>query len=178
VFLILLGLNACNATYFCFLCECTGEQRKDRSRLALHQHFAINPDRLSHPHNAENPQQYHGVKHPSFFPFIHMDHVLIDILHLMLRVMDVLIDLLVEEVIEGNSRTDEQAFSFVTDEFRSVGISFHFWSTKYGSSAMRHTSLQGEDKMKRTSCQTENENRASCTSNIFRAKHASKSVNS
>lgn len=67
-----------------------------------------------------------------------MDHVIIDTLHLFLRISDVLIDLLIRELKRSDAIEKKKSFSegFVQDKYKhmaayedllkSLGINFHF----------------------------------------------------
>jgi hypothetical protein len=84
-------------------------------------------------------------------PILNIDikQVIPDELHLMLRITDVLLDLLIREV----TKTDEsEGQKKIVNEMKRIGLSFKFWgkdSTEKGDGDMRkknYTSLQGPEK--------------------------------
>jgi hypothetical protein len=92
---------------------------------------------------------------------IELSHVVIDELHLLLRIMDVLIGNLVQEALQWDKRDNwgEKAseqnsvhVNHLIDVIRSCGVSFDIWektnADKKGSGLYDFTSLLGSDKKK------------------------------
>ena len=92
---------------------------------------------------------------------VELDHVVLDELHLLLRIMDVLINNLVKEAVEWdkkenfNRRKADQKDSHIKkiqSTIRSCGISFDIWEKTNadgkGSGQYDFTSLLGTDKKK------------------------------
>ena len=90
---------------------------------------------------------------------IDLDHVIVDELHLMLRVVDVLIDNLVEDVLEWDNNEDIRKkrkeergkhLNNLVTTIRSCGVSFNIWQKKNAdektSGKYEWTSLLGNDK--------------------------------
>ena len=94
-------------------------------------------------------------------PLLHidLDHVVVDELHLMLRIVDVLIDNLIEEVLEWDKmedlrkkRNEERGIHLnkLISTIRSCGVSFNIWQKTNADGKMSGkyecTSLLGNDK--------------------------------
>jgi hypothetical protein len=94
--------------------------------------------------------------------FIDLDHVILDELHLLLRITDVLINNLIEDVLEWDKKED--LGKKISDDSRSVhlrnfiktvwscGVSFHVWEKNNadgkGSGSYDFTSLLWNDRKK------------------------------
>ena len=93
------------------------------------------------------------------FDFIPMDHVIIDKLHLFLRISDVLIDLLIRELRRSDAIEKKKTFSdsFPRDKHKhmasyeefvkSIGISLNFRINK-DSKKLEYRDLTGPEKLK------------------------------
>jgi hypothetical protein len=146
--LLLLGLNCALSFYFCFLGFCTSDERKSYDHITSHSHNSISAERIKQEPNKQDPRKALGVKYEAFFPFIPMDHLCLDILHLLLRTTDHLEDLLIDDLVSGYSGNDPDAiFLTISAAYQAVGIQFHFWPAKDEAGTMNHTSLQGPDKV-------------------------------
>ena len=97
-------------------------------------------------------------KFPLLFDFIPMDHVVIDTLHLFLRVSDVLIELLILELRTQDAINKNQTFAngFAGDKFnhmakyetflKSIGIKFE-WFVNKDTKKLQYRDLTGPEKL-------------------------------
>ena len=104
-------------------------------------------------------QKKFNCKARPLFDFIPMDHVVIDTLHLFLRISDVLIDLLIRELRRSDAVEKKTTFSdgFLRDKYKhmasyeefvkSIGISFNFRINKE-SKKLEYRDLTGPEKLK------------------------------
>ena len=101
-----------------------------------------------------------GAIHPPLFN-IELDHVILDELHLLLRVVGVLLRNLIYEVLRIDRSTKERSatiaqthLSMLVDAVRSCGVSFKVWRAKdengYASKSGKHdwTALTGSELKK------------------------------
>lgn len=93
---------------------------------------------------------------------IDLDHVIVDKLHLLLRVMDVMLDNIITEVIDWDKKYDFEKTSKevqgihlkkLVNEIRSCGVGFEVWELRNpadnkGTGKYEFTSLFGNDKNK------------------------------
>ena len=99
-----------------------------------------------------------NCKFPPLFDFIPMDHVVIDTLHFFLRVSDVLIELLIQELRRQDAINKNQTFAngFARDKFnhiakyetflKSIGIKFE-WFVKKDTKKLQYKDLTGPEKL-------------------------------
>ena len=90
---------------------------------------------------------------------IDLDHIIVEELHLLLRVVDVLIDNLIEDVLEWDKREDLRKkrneergihLNQFIETIRLCGVSFNIWQKNddgKSSGKYEHTSLLGNDKI-------------------------------
>ena len=96
-----------------------------------------------------------GVKHPPLID-IPLNHVIVDELHLFLRITDVLLRNVIQHVIEEDLKTTRKAdllsgphLTMLVKCIRKCGISFSVWCKQEGEgSKVDWTSLMGPDKRK------------------------------
>ena len=96
-----------------------------------------------------------GVKHSPLID-ISLEHVIVDELHLFLRITDILLRNVIQHVIEEDLRTTRKAdllngprLKMLVKCIRKCGISFCVWCTQEGEgSKLDWTSLMGPDKRK------------------------------
>ena len=94
-----------------------------------------------------------GVKHPPLID-IPLNHVIVDELHLFLRITDVLLRNVIQHVIEEDLKTTRKAdllsghhLTMLVKCIRKCGISFCVWCKLEGEgSKVDWTSLMGPDK--------------------------------
>ena len=94
---LVCGLGRANQDYACVWYKCPREQRWDTSKT-----WSINDPKFGARTVAEiarfSTEKKFNCKAQPLFDFIPMDHVIIDTLHLFLRISDVLIDLFIREL--------------------------------------------------------------------------------
>jgi hypothetical protein len=121
---LVFGIGACSIDQSCPFCLCT---RDDRMGL---KHFTINNNRFD--------------SLPSLFPYIKPKDVRVDILHLLLRVMDVLMFQLFTEA--ARLLGDAVMQRNVIEEMARLGITFQFWQSA-AKSELAWTTLDGKSKL-------------------------------
>lgn len=94
-----VGIEAANAKYSCIWCTCPSEERHDISTvwsITNEQEGAQTIERIQElaKMSKRGNQKYSCVRQP-LFPSIPIDHVIPDVLHLYLRICDILINLLI-----------------------------------------------------------------------------------
>jgi len=138
------GIGAANSKYACIWCKCPSEDRHDITikwsindmkygarTIGEIQKLSALPKSKS---KNETNEKY-GCKEQPLFPFIPIDHTIPDILHLFLRITDVLINLLILDL-----RTHDAVKKYKKDESRfqqyiqflneKCKISFHTYTDK------------------------------------------------
>ena len=155
--LIMLGLNGATANYACAWCKI----HKD-DRWKTDEHFTyFNSKPLSRSlqemreMSKKSKDNYACCKEP--FLHIELDHIIVDELHLLLRITDVLTSNLITEVIDWdieesilNTSNKQAHLNKLINSIRSCGVSFNVWKKKNAdgkeSSVHDWTSLMGNDK--------------------------------
>ncbi len=95
-----MGIEAPNAKYSCLWCVCPAE---DRHKLHIiwsikdKEHGARTIEEIQTLARKKGEQKFGCIRQP-IFPSISVDYVIPDILHLFLRISDVLINLLTQEL--------------------------------------------------------------------------------
>ena len=101
------GIDSASSTYACIWCKCSAGERWDTSKQWSLDNPAEDGSRTIEENLAISalPQtkRKFNVSNPPLFPTIPLSRVVIDNLHLFLRVSDVLIDLLVEDAMRLDS---------------------------------------------------------------------------
>lgn len=119
---LICGLGRANEDYACVWCKCPRQQRWDTSKK-----WSINDPTFGARTIEEIAKFSKGKKFnckaKPLFDFIPMDHVIIDTLHLFLRISDVLIDLLIREL----GRSDAIAKKKTRSLMDSLEISINTW---------------------------------------------------
>jgi hypothetical protein len=141
---ILRGLKSPNSSsQFCCWCYCNREDRMKvpTTRMKLN---PIESDRYNHSVGT------FGLKFSDMVPFIPVKNMVVDILHMLLRVSDVLLKIMVTEC-QRTYKKDEQALDAISEEFKRIQIHHFKFFTPASSIAATHiafTTLQGPDKLK------------------------------
>ncbi len=103
------GLGAANSNFACIWCKCPKGQRfdikKEWSLMSENKGARCNDDI----NKCAKSKQYNCKSSP-LFHFIPLDHVIIDTLHLFLRISDNLIDLLIRELRRKDAIEKTQTF--------------------------------------------------------------------
>ena len=160
---ICMGIEAANSTFSCIWCKCpSGERYKQDVVWSVTDtdygaRTISEIQRLSCLKKTKNNQKYGCIRNP-LFPTIPVHHVVPDILHLFLRITDVLINLLIQDLrrLDGIEKTRIQSFSrtdavnvakyerFLND---SCKISFHMYVEK-DAKMLKWRDLTGPEKLK------------------------------
>ncbi len=159
---ITTGIDSACSKFACIWCKCPTEERWDYSKV-----WSITDTSLGARTTAENlklselprSKKKYNVSHPPLFPTIPLINVVIDNLHMFLRVADRLIDLLIVELRRQDCIEKTKKFSsFDVTSYRhldhferfvtSLGIpSYHFWIGKQ-SKQLKWRTLTGPEKLK------------------------------
>ncbi|GES80397.1 hypothetical protein GLOIN_2v1477112 [Rhizophagus clarus] len=94
----------------------------------------------------EDINTYNGHHSTPLFSMISLDNWIPDELHIMLRVMDRLWNLLLHE-IEESGYFNDIAREIIVKEINRIKVNFHFWQEK-DCRSWSFTSLMGQDKLK------------------------------
>ena len=154
------GIDSASATYSCIWCKCKKDERGD-----VHLKWSLtdtnNGARTIEENQkiGEQTRKQYNVSHPPLFPTIPLKNVVIDNLHLFLRVSDVIIDLLIVELRRQDAIDRVKKFSSADlSRYRhiqsfqnfvsSLGIpSFEFYVGR-SSKELKFRSLTGPEKPK------------------------------
>lgn len=155
--LMVLGLQSATSNHSCLWCKVHKNQRWDMSHnLSYYNSPPLNRTIEEIKQMAGKKKDNYGCVNPPLIE-IDLDHVILDELHLMLRVVDVLIDNILEDVLEWDKIDDlskrrceekgKHLDNFV-NAVRSCGVSFNVWQKAgtTGPSKFETTSLRGDDK--------------------------------
>ena len=134
--LLILGLKCTTSNYSCIWCKIHKNDRWDMSHNLDHYKSAPLQRTIEEVSEmaGKTKNNYCCARQPLIR--IDLDHVVIDELHLMLRVVDVLIDNLIEDVLEWDKtddvtkrRCEERGMHLKTfiETVRSCGVSFSVW---------------------------------------------------
>lgn len=163
---IIMGIESASSTYSCIWCKCPATERHDITKTWS----ATNSDEgartikeiqeLSMIKKHKRNKKYGCVRQP-IFPSIPIDHVIPDVLHLFLRISDILINLLILELrrldgIEKATITSEslkKTLAMNSNVSRYVQflneskINFHMYVDK-DSKSLKWRDLTGPEKLK------------------------------
>lgn len=160
--LTVMGLKGATSLYACLWCKIHKDKRWETDK---HFHHFNSPPMMRTLLEIKElvkkgKGDYCCVKVPLLN--IDLDHVIVDELHLLLRVMDVMLDNIITEVIdwgkdEDFEKTSKEArgihFKKLVTEIRSCGVGFDVWELRNpadnkGTGKYEFTSLFGKDKKK------------------------------
>ena len=110
---IVCGIEAANSTYACVWCKCPAAERYDMEKqwpVSEGEQGARSVKEISECCTKSKKKRF-NCSHPPLFPTIPIDHVVTDVLHLFLRITDILFNLLILDTrrlhgIERVTRTD------------------------------------------------------------------------
>lgn len=151
------GTGAANQEYACICCKCPRLQRGITSK----QWSLKNPNfgaRSIKEITEHARSRKFNCKFSPLFSFIDLDHISIDTLHLLLRIADNLIELLLRELKRQDSIDKNQQFTgeFSRQKFkhmaayeaclRNLGISFQ-WRVNPDTKKLDHRDLIGPEKL-------------------------------
>lgn len=156
-----LGIEAANSTYSCVWCKCPSRDRHDITK-----EWSITDTRNGGARTISEIQECAQIKkrkntehlkcgciNQPIFPCIPITRVIPDILHLFLRISDVLTNLLILELrrLDGidkvNSKDANRTSQYEKFLNEQCKISFHFYTDK-GSKEMKWRDLVGPEKLK------------------------------
>lgn len=138
---ICLGIQAANAKYSCIWCKCPAEERHDTSKSWCSvEDGRRTVEEIQHLALGKNTGKYSCIHQP-LFPSIPIDRVVPDILHLFLRISDILINLLILELRrmdgieklknnEFNQTAAQQLNTYITYLNDCCKIPFHMYPEK------------------------------------------------
>ena len=150
------GIGAANSDFACIWCTCPKSKRGDLSKWSMFD-MALG-GRTVDLITKWSGRKLFSCKHPPLFDFIPMDRVVIDTLHLFLRISDVLIDELIQELRAGDCIVKQHTFSkFDLSKYQymakyqqfltSLGIVFSF-GIDINTRKLEYRSLTGPEKHK------------------------------
>ena len=154
---IVCGIEAANAKYACVWCKCSNCDRwdmsKDWSAFDVSK-GARTIDEIERCSKLSKARSFSCCEIP-VFKFIPIDHVIIDTLHLFLRVADLLINLLIQELRRqdgiAKATLDRDKHSHVTsyESFLNTVCKIHFrWYTSQETKQMQWRDLTGPEKIR------------------------------
>jgi len=140
---VCLGLQAANANYSCIWCKCPKQQRHDTGKTWENELRTIKEI------TQFAPKKKYGCIQQPLFPSIPIDHVIPDILHLFLRISDVLINLLILELrrMDGIAKTTTNLDQYITFLNVNCKIPFHTFVDKE-TKHLKWRDLTGSEKVK------------------------------
>ncbi|XP_060065214.1 uncharacterized protein LOC132545546 [Ylistrum balloti] len=165
--LMALGMSSIQANYNCIYCNCSRNERCDLSKCwsltdkekgARVEYTCQFVSRgKQHKRSQVKPRQSFSVVNPLLFPEIPLCDVVVDILHLFLRIMDKLLALLITELRTVDNISSQRSLSAgVLDKtklkcipqfenvLQNIGVKFVFFINK--NKEFEYTDLQGPDK--------------------------------
>jgi len=152
------GLGAANQDHACIWCKCPRIERWDYNKQWSLTDLKLGARNLEEISKYAKSKKY-NCKHDPLFPFIPLDHVVIDTLHLFLRISDNLIELLIRELRRMDTIEKKDTFTngFPRDKYkhmaayetllRNLGISFQ-WHIGKDSKKLEYRDLTGPEKLK------------------------------
>ena len=151
------GIGCANQDYACIWCKCPRVHRWDTSKKWSIKDTALGARTVKEITEHSRKKQF-NCKYSPLFDFIPMDHVVIDTLHLFLRISDVLISLLILELRTQDCIGRKQTFpkGFAREKYnhmasyetfiRSLGIRFE-WSVNKDTKQLTYRDLTGPEKL-------------------------------
>ena len=158
VLAVVCGIGAATSTYACTWCCCSKKERGERSRKwslvdkSFGARTVADTQIWSKRHNF-------SVKHPPIFEFIPLHHVVIDLLHLFLRISDVLIarlihDLrtsdLIEKKVTFSTGLDRHLYGHMAryEKFLKEDLKLSFeWRINKETNKLEYRDLTGPEKI-------------------------------
>ena len=159
---MITGIDSASCAYACIWCKCKADERYDADRewsISDPSKGARSTDENIKMSRQPRTRKQYNVSRLPLFPTIPLDHVVIDNLHLFLRVADVLINLLIIELRRQDAIQKQLKFTRFDplkyrhcDAFQqfvsSLGIpGFHFYIGE-SSKQLKVRSLTGPEKLK------------------------------
>ena len=150
-------ISAVNKHYACIWCKSPRVKRWDTSKLWSIYDTQMGARTVEEIKEHAKKHKF-NCKYPPLFDFIPMDHVVIDTLHLFLRVPDVLIEFLILELRTQDAINKNQTFGnvFARDKsnhmakyetfLKSIGIKFESFVNK-DTKKLQYRDLTGPEKL-------------------------------
>ena len=151
------GIGCANQDYACIWCKCPRLCRWDTTKKWSIRDTSMGARTVKEITEHSRKKQF-NCKFPPLFDFIPMDHVVIDTLHLFLRISDVLIALLILELRTQDCIGRKQTFpkGFQRERFnhmasyeafiKSLGIHFE-WTINKDTKQLQYRDLTGPEKL-------------------------------
>ena len=151
------GLGAANQNFACIWCKCPRHERFDISKKWSLTDRSLGARDSQEIGKYAKSKQYNCKTSP-LFNFIPIDHVIIDTLHLFLRISDNLIELLIRELRRKDAIDKVSTFSngFCRNRYRhmagyekfvkDLGISFE-WKINKDTKKLEYRDLTGPEKL-------------------------------
>lgn len=159
--LMAMGMSGATSDYACLWCKVHKLFRWDMSKDLSHYNEELKRTLQEIKELSSSSKKFSCVKSPLFT--IELDHIILDELHLMLRVTDKLTENLITEVMEKDAKQDFNMargkekgvnLDILIKTINELGITFSLWEKKNadgkGSGTYDWTSLVGYDKKKLT----------------------------
>ena len=167
ILLVIMGLSCATSDYACLWCKVHKSKRFDMSKPQDYYNTSPNTRTLEELHKfcslSKSQSKYSCIREPLIH--INLNNIILDELHLMSRVTDRLMENLIKEVVEKDSKEDinkkkgEEKKIYqqkLVKEINDVGITFNLWEKTNadgkGSGILDWTSLLGSDKKKMLNC--------------------------
>ena len=118
---ICLGLQAANAKYSCIWCKCPAAERHDTSQSWCSvEDGGRTVEEIQHLATLSKNKEKYGCIQQPLFPSIPIHQVIPDILHLFLRICDVLINLLILELrtMDGIEKLKKKMISWMNKKLK------------------------------------------------------------
>ena len=156
---ICLGIEAANSTYACIWCKCPANERHNTSKSwCTVDEGARTIEEIQNLSLEKKKNLKYGCIHEPIFPSIPIDQVIPDILHLFLRISDILINMLILELrrMDGIEKLRSKEFKqstvkqlniYITYLNMNCKISFHMYVDKE-SNTLKWRDLTGPEKLK------------------------------
>lgn len=152
------GIESASAEYSCIWCKCPKGQRSDvKSEWSISDPKkgarTVEEIKEKSKLSKRNKLRFSCCREP-LFPFIPLTRVVIDSLHLFLRITDVLINLLIRDlqIYDGISKaTETPANSYINvhEKFLNVECKIRFkWNVEKGSKEITYRDLMGPEKVR------------------------------
>ena len=155
------GIGAANSKYACVWCKCPAEDRHD-----IKKNWSINEaekgartideiqklSKLPKRKSKDKETETYGCKQQPLFPFIPIDHIIPDVLHLFLRVTDVLTNLLIldlrtSDVVKKLTKEQSMFEKYIKFLNETCKVSFHTYMDKQNKN-LKWRDLTGPEKLK------------------------------
>ena len=161
--LLMMGLKGATSHYACVWCKIHKDKRWDTSLNLEHYQSPALKRSLQEMIELAGKKKQENKYCCDHEPLIHieLDHVVLDELHLLLRILDVLIEHLVRDALDWDRRENwdkrkgqqkKEHLNNLQATVRSCGVSFDIWEKTNadgkGSGIYDFTSLLGSDKKK------------------------------